>query len=284
VTVVDAGGRPVTITDVSRIVSIGGDITETLYALGAGERIVAVDSTSVYPGQALKEKRNVGYMRALSSEGVLATAATVILASERSGPPEVVKTLRSASVPYLEVPDDPSPEGVARKVQLIAQAVGAEAKARALLDKIDAEFAELAARRAAIKRPVRALFVLSVQNGRAVVGGRGTSADAMLRLAGAENAGGAVAGFRPVTDEALLEVAPEAIVAMRRSAGNETHDVEQIFAVKGVQASPAGVARRLIMMEGQYLLAFGPRAPEAALELLRALYPDLAAATPRAEK
>jgi iron complex transport system substrate-binding protein len=151
-----------------------------------------------------------------------------------------------------------------------------------LVAKIDAEFAELAARRAAIGRPVRALFVLSVQNGRAVVGGRGTSADAMLRLAGADNVAAPVAGFRPVTDEALLELAPEAIVAMRRGGDNDAHDIGQLFSVKGVSASPAGLARRVIMMDGQYLLAFGPRAPAAALDLMQALYPDPAATTPPA--
>src|SRR5215212_9628559 len=68
-TVKDASGRTVTIRDASRIVSIGGAITEILYALGLQQRIVAVDSTSVYPPQAVREKPSVGYMRRLSPEG-----------------------------------------------------------------------------------------------------------------------------------------------------------------------------------------------------------------------
>ena len=57
---VDAGGRSVRVTDASRILCIGGDVTEIVYALGAGDRVVAVDTTSQFPPQALKEKTSVG--------------------------------------------------------------------------------------------------------------------------------------------------------------------------------------------------------------------------------
>lgn len=67
----DASGRDVKVADTSRIVAIGGDVTEILYALKADAKIAAVDSTSQFPVQALKEKPNVGYMRALSAERVV---------------------------------------------------------------------------------------------------------------------------------------------------------------------------------------------------------------------
>jgi len=87
VAIKDASGREVKIADTSRIVAIGGDVTEILYALKADAKIAAVDSTSQFPVQALKEKPNVGYMRALSAEGVLSANPTVIVASKDAGPP-----------------------------------------------------------------------------------------------------------------------------------------------------------------------------------------------------
>ena len=100
VTVVDGGGRSVQVADASRILSIGGDVTEILYALGAGNRIVGVDTTSQFPPEALKDKKK----RRLSCARCRARASfqwtpTVILASEGAGPPEVVKTLKATSVP-----------------------------------------------------------------------------------------------------------------------------------------------------------------------------------------
>src|SRR5262245_16400055 len=79
----------------ARIVSIGGAVTEILYALGAEQRVVAVDTTSLYPERALKEKPNVGYMRALSAEGVLGLNPSLILASEGSGPKETIAVLKA---------------------------------------------------------------------------------------------------------------------------------------------------------------------------------------------
>jgi iron complex transport system substrate-binding protein len=276
VTVVDAGGRSVRIADASRVLCIGGDVTEIVYALGAGGRVAAVDTTSQYPPQALKAKK-VGYMRALSSEGVISVGATVILASEGAGPPEVVKTLKATSVPYVEVPSDYSADGIVRKIRLVARAVGAAAEGERMARQVAAGFAELAALRARIDRPVRALFVLGVQNGRLLIGGKGTSADAILALAGAENVAAGVRGFRPVADEAVVELAPEAIVGMQGSGDNAAHDLSRLLALKGVQSTPAGAAGRVIAMDGLYLLGFGPRTADAARDLMRALYPEVGA-------
>ncbi len=276
VVVTDAGGRQVRVGDASRILSVGGDVTEIVYALGAGARLVGVDSTSQFPPQALKEKKNVGYMRALSSEGVISVNATLILASERSGPPEVVKTLKATSVPYVEVPDEHTAAGIAGKVRLIARVLGVEAEGERVVAQVEADLKLLAERAANIKRPLKALFVLAVQNGRAVVGGQGTSADAILRLAGVENVAAAVNGFRPLPDEAIVELAPDVVVAMRRSSASDIHDTAQLFALKGLGATPAGTNRRLVTMDGLYLLGFGPRTPAAARDLMLQLYPDLA--------
>jgi iron complex transport system substrate-binding protein len=216
-------------------------------------------------------------MRALSSEGVISVGATLVLASERSGPPEVVKTLKATSIPYVEIADQNSQDGIVGKVRLIAKAVHAEAEGEKLAAKVVADFKALAEVRAKIKRPLRALFVLGVQNGRVMVGGQQTSADAILKLAGATNVAAAVNGFRPVADEGIVEMAPDAIVVMRRSSGQDGHDVSQLLTLKGVQSTPAGAAKRIVVMDGLYLLGFGPRAPAAARDLMAQFYPDLAA-------
>jgi iron complex transport system substrate-binding protein len=118
--------------DTSRILSIGGDVTEILYALKADGKIIAVDSTSQFPAEALKDKPDVGYLRALSAEGVLATNPTLILASKDAGPPPVVAALKASSIPYVEIPDDDTPEGVAAKIRFVAAEVGAQEAGEAL--------------------------------------------------------------------------------------------------------------------------------------------------------
>jgi iron complex transport system substrate-binding protein len=273
VAIKDASGRDVKVEDTSRIVAIGGDVTEILYALKADAKIAAVDSTSQFPVQALKEKPNVGYMRALSAEGVLSANPTVIVASKDAGPPDVVKALKASAVPYVEVPDDRTPEGAAAKVRFVASLVGAESAGENLAKSLEQDFAALAQDRAKITKPVRAIFVLTVQNGRATVAGGHTSADAVIKLAGAENAASDIEGYKPLVEEAATELAPDAIVTMRHSGATFTSD--QILSVKGLQASPAGQNKRVIEMDGLYLLSFGPRSAHAARDLMAALYPGL---------
>ena len=102
-TVRDASGRNVTVNDVSRIVSIGGAVTEILYALDLKDSVVAVDATSLFPEDALKQKPNVGYFRALSAEGVLGLNPSLVLAIDGAGPKETVSVLEAASVPFVGV-------------------------------------------------------------------------------------------------------------------------------------------------------------------------------------
>jgi iron complex transport system substrate-binding protein len=252
--------------DVSRIVSIGGDVTEVLYALGMAANVVAVDTTSEYPREALAEKKSVGYMRALSSEGVLSVNPTVIIASAGAGPPEVVAALKASNIPYVEVRCEDSPEGVVKKVKLIAGIVGAKDKGDALAASIEADFKKLEDERSKITRPARALYIIAVQNGRAIVGGKHTGADAIVRLAGGENAAAEIDGYKPLSDEAALSLAPDVIVTM---PGREGDRKAEIAAMPGLSATPAAKAGRILELGGSYILQFGPRAAAAARELMQ---------------
>lgn len=256
----------------SRIVSIGGDVTEILFELGAGRGIVAVDTTSQYPASDVKALKNVGYMRALSTEGVLSMSPTLIIASGGAGPPEVVAALKAAAFPFVEVNAANSPEGVVEKVRTVAHAVGRETESRALIERIEAQFANLARARGTISSPRKALFVLSYQGGRAVVAGSKTSVDAMFHLAGIVNAASEFEGFKPISPEAIITAAPDAIVIMRREGGTTAHE---IASAQGFASSPAAKSGRIIEVDGSYALQFGPRAALAGTDLMRQVYPEL---------
>ena len=104
--------------DTSRIASVGGSITEIVYALGEEDKLAARDSTSVYPEAALKLP-DVGYMRALSPEGVLSVNPTGILAVEGSGPRETIDVLKKASVPFITVPETYDHAGILEKIRVV---------------------------------------------------------------------------------------------------------------------------------------------------------------------
>jgi heme transport system substrate-binding protein len=272
-TVRDAAGRSVTINDAGRIVSVGGSVTEILYALGLEQRVIAVDSTSIYPARAAAEKPNVGYMRQLSAEGVLGLGPSLVLAAEGSGPKGTIAVLEAASIPFVQVPDHFTGEGIVEKIRLIAQATGAAARGECLAKLVSTDLDALAALRARIAQPRKALFVLSFMNGRPMVAGRATAADGIIKLAGAINAVTEYEGYKPISDESVIAARPDAILAMERPSFRL--DAQTVFEHPAFATTPAAAQRAFISMEGLYLLGFGPRAARAARDLAVTLYPSL---------
>jgi iron complex transport system substrate-binding protein len=256
----------------ARIVAAGGVITEILYALDAGHRIAGVDATSLHPPEALKEKPNVGYVRALSAEGVLSLKPSRIIAIDSAGPPDVIRLLRDAGVPIHTIPEDYSQAGVAARIRAVGAAAGLSGPAEDLSAATERRFAELAVLRGGIERPRRVLFVLALRDGRPMVGGRNSGADAIIRLAGAVNAADAVEGYKPMSDEAVIASAPDVILMMDRGA--HAVSATDLFRSPSFSVTPAARRQALVVMDGLYLLGFGPRTPAAARDLMAAVYPE----------
>ena len=261
------------------MVSVGGAITEIVYALGAEDRVIAVDSTSRYPLQA-QEHPNVGYMRQLSAEAILALEPGLILAEADAGPPAALDQLRAADVPLVVVPDHPSPDGVLEKVAAVAQALDLESRGLELSADLEEEFEELRDRLAPVDNRPSVLFLLSIGRGAPLVGGRGTSADGIIALAGGRNAVAELDGYKPLSPEAAAVAAPEVVLVTKRTLrllGGAAALLER----PEIAVTPAGRSARLVVMDGLLLLGFGPRTPEAIRQLAAALHPglDLAHAT-----
>ncbi|MGA0615009.1 heme/hemin ABC transporter substrate-binding protein [Paracoccus sp. KR1-242] len=267
--------------EASRVLSIGGSLTEIIYALGEENRLVGRDTTSNWPPQA-NALPDVGYMRALSPEGVLSVSPDLILAEDGAGPPEAVAVLKSAGLPYVAVGESHDAVGVLQKVDTVAETLGVPEKGRALHQQLAAELDSAAKRARAVGTPRRVLFVLSLQGGRVMAGGTGTSADGIIRLAGAENALEGVEGYKPITDEAIIKAAPDVILMMQRGEadadaaanGGSVHDAAMAtaLAMPALAQTPAGRSGALVIMDGLKLLGFGPRTGQAALELHDLVY------------
>ncbi len=258
--------------DSSRLVTIGGAITEIVYALGEEGRLVARDSTSMYPEEAMKLP-DVGYMRALSPEGVIAVNPTAILAVEGSGPPDALAVLKSAGIPFETVPEGYDRAAILRKIAIVGDFLGVPEKAKALEEKVGADLDKAiaeAARRPESERK-RVLFVLSFQNGRIMAAGGHTAADGIIALAGAVNAtDGAFDGYKPLTDEAVIDAKPDIVMVMARGAGTSTD--EEIFAHPAISLTPAAKSKAIVRLDGLHMLGFGPRTASAITDLDKELY------------
>nr|WP_083096064.1 ABC transporter substrate-binding protein [Pseudophaeobacter leonis] len=256
----------------SRIVSIGGSVTEVVYALKQEARLVARDTTSTYP-HAANALPNVGYARALSPEGVLSVDPDLILATQGSGPPETLEVLKQANVTYVEVPEIYTAQGVLTKIATVATALGQQQAGETLAAQVSAELdAALAlATEVAGDSPKRVLFVLSTQGGRITVSGKDTAADGIIAMAGAQNAITAFSGYKQMTDEAIAAAAPDIILAMDRG-GDHGLTKETLLTMPALMLTPAAQNGHLVRMTGLRLLGFGPRTATAVKELSQAFH------------
>lgn len=253
------------------VLSLGGSVTEIIMALDQGHRLRGRDSTSSYPAEVL-DLPDVGYVRALSPEGVLSVGPSLILSEEGAGPPEAVEVIRASNVKFIEIPDDMTPEGILRKIEIIGEALDVPDRASELSAQVKTALDEAtkdAQRPEAEKK--RILFILSAQGGKINASGTGTAADAMIRMAGGINAISDYEGYKQLTDEAVGKTAPDLILMMDRGGDHGIAD-DELFSMPAITLTPAAQTRSVVRMDGLLLLGFGPRTAEAVRTLNQALY------------
>lgn len=253
--------------DTRRIVTVGGPVTETVYALGLGDRVVGTDASSLYPEEILSLPR-LDYFRAISAEGVLSLSPTLVLAVEGTGPPGVLEQIRAAGVPVIVTPEVETVEGAERRLLALGRLLGLQDEAVGLASAMRDELAAAGALRPG--PAPRALFVYARGAGTLLVSGTGNPADAVLRLAGAENAVDAFEGYQPLTAEAVAGAAPDVIVLPTKSL-ESIGGLDGLFALPGLAQTPAAATRRVVTVDDALLLSFGPRLGEAVAELARGL-------------
>lgn len=265
-----AASGPAFADDPARVITLGGSVTEIAVALGAEGRLVARDTTSNWP-ESVGALPDVGYIRALSPENVLALDPDLIVAEGDAGPPEAVDVLKAAGIPFVLVPEATDPAGIIAKVEAVGQALSLPAEGDALAAELQGKLDAAEARASTVTAPKRVLFVLSLQGGGVMAGGEGTEAEGIIRLAGGVNAATGFQGYKPMTDEAVLAAQPDAILMMDREGDLSIADAD-VLAQPALSQTPAAKSATLIRMDGMLLLGFGPRTPEAADRLYAALY------------
>ena len=281
-----------------RIVSVGGALTETLYALGAQAELVGADTTSLHP-EAARRLPSVGYARALSAEGLLSLRPSLVVATQDAGPPAVLRQLEAARVPLVLLDADHRFEGVVARTLRLSELCGRAAAGQALAGQLQQDWratqavvqavvqaavqaAMQAGMQAAIQGAVQArqrspaarlkvLFVLSHSMAQVRVSGRNTAADAMLAYAGAANALTVFDGYKPLTPEAAIAAAPDIILATDQGL-QAAGGIDGLLAAPGLAQTPAGRARRVVAQDALLMLGFGPRLPQAVAALANALH------------
>ncbi|CAH0123149.1 ABC transporter substrate-binding protein [Microbacterium sp. Bi121] len=288
VTVTDAEGREVEVTDVDRIlaIDISGTIASTVFALGMGDNVVGRDSSTTFDGtEDLPVVTKTGH--SLNPEAILELAPTVILTDTTIGPKEVRQQLRDAGIPIVIVSDELRLETTDQLITEVASALGIPSRGEALSAQVEGDLDAALSEIAPVIPPdpadrARMLF-LYVRGSANVyyIFGKDSGADALIESVGGIDVAGEIGweGTKPVTAEALVAAQPDVLVMMTdglESVGGIDGLIERVPAVA---QTPAGVNRWVIDMADAEILSFGPRSPEIVRAIARALYAPASGAT-----
>jgi len=254
------------------LVTLGGNITETVYALGEGAKVVGVDASSMYPSEAT-EQEQVGYYRQVSAEGIISLAPELVIASDATGPAEALEKVKEVGIPVEIVSAEKTLEGALSRIRAISKILNHEAKGQEIIQTIESQLKEVQAPE--VKPKV--LFIYARGAGSLNVAGTKTAADEMIRLAGAENAVQEYEGYKPINSESIVAAAPDAIL-LTKGGLESMGGPEAVKALQGVSLTPAAKADRILAMDDLLLLGMGPRTGEAVKTLADLLHTPVATA------
>lgn len=283
-TVTDAQGERVEVADVSRILALDiyGTLSQTVFELGLGENIVGRDTSSAY--EEIADRPLVTQNgHELNAEAILELNPTVVLTDTSLGPWDVILQIRDAGIPVVVTDSDRNLDNLASLTREVADALGVPQQGKQLGKRIEAE---TAATQQAIDQVApgdvtgKLRMVFLYVRGQANVYymfGEGSGADALVEAVGGYDVSEEIGweGMKPLNDEGLIKAQPDAVLMMRKG-------LESVGGIEGLSdqfpalaQTPAGEHQRVIAMDDEQILSFGPRTPDVLNALAVALYaPD----------
>jgi iron complex transport system substrate-binding protein len=268
VTLTDEAGREVRVPDRSgRIVSLAPSITEILFAIGAGPRVVGVTQYSNYPPEAARLPKVGSYVN-LSLEKILALRPDLVIGIRDGNPKAVIDRLTELGVPCYIV-DPKSLDGVITTVQNIGRAVGREPVAAKIAGQMASRIREVERRVAGTARP-RVFYQIGVEP--IVSAGQGTFPNILIETAGGKNVAADMAAYPQLNVEQVLVARPEIIIV---TSMTREYDFERVKGFWGRWPDlPAVAAERIYVVDSDLMDRPSPRIVEGLETLARLIHPE----------
>lgn len=268
VTVDSADGRKVTVDSADRIVPLEGSLSEIVFTLGLGDRVVARDITATF--EQAEDLPTVTRGHDVSAESVLSLHPDVVLAEPDTGPEEAIDQIRAAGVAVVIVDDADDLDDVTSRITAVADALGVPEAGERLnertTDRIEEARADVPTGE---NRPRVAFLYLRGSASVYLLGGAKSGATSLIEAAGGIDAGtasGVEQDFTSLTSEALVAAAPDVILVMTDGL-ESVGGIDGLLELPGVAQTPAGMDRRVAAVEDGVLLSYGPRTDQVIASL-----------------
>ena len=248
------------------MITLAPNLTEIVFAVGAGDRLVGNTSYCDYPEQA-KSIAKVGDTLHPSLERIIALRPQVVVVSTASQLEVFTQQLQSQNIAVI-VTDPHDLEGVFRSIEQLGRVLGHEQQARALVQKLR-ERTTAVEQRVKQEQPVRTFYQVSGEP--LYTAGHDAFVTDLMQRAGAASVTADVPGAWPrFSNESALAAKPDAIILPTGgSMGAANANVAE-----ALRNSPAVNAGRVYKINDDHLARPGPRAVDGLEEMARALHPN----------
>ena len=259
--------------ETERIITIGGCVTETVFTLNQGHKVVAVDVSSTIPYK-IKKLPQVGYIRAISSEGILSMSPDYILTTTDIGPPKVVEQLRKSGV-KMEIFKSPQSVGeIIDLVDSISIILDVEDEGLLTIDKMKKDSEIINRKIGDYEFSPKVVFFMNPTAGSLTAAGNNTRADYLIKFIGGNNIfKDEFSKYKKVTKEQIINFNPDIILVSSYSSSDQKSS--SIFTDSNEFRSIAAVLNdRVIDISMGDFLSFGPSLTSNVLELIEILNLD----------
>ena len=252
-----------------RLVVAGGSLSELIYAMGIGNRVVGVDETTSYPPETAALP-HIGYWKQLSSEGILSLHPDSFITWQDAGPQIVLDQLRAQKVNVVTLPRVPATvEQMYANIRELAQTLRIPEQGEALVNRLHQRLDRVQHSVAAKNAPVKAMFILSAGGSAPQVAGKGSVADAIMTLAGAQNVA-THAQYKSYSAESLIAANPEVLVVTSQMVDG---GLARLSAIAGITHTAAWKNQRIVAVDQALILGMGPRVADAVEALHQQFWP-----------
>ena len=257
--------------DHSRIIIAGGSLTEIVFFLGLEDKLIGVDITSNFPESA-KEIPSIGYVRTLSAEGILSLEPSLILGENDMGPPMVIDQIQKTSVDLRIIPEKRSVIGILEKINCIGSIINYKSETTTLInDKLITMVDELLQlQKTNSTKNTKAMLILSMGGTSPVVAGRNTSGNGFINMIGAQNIFESHEGWKPVSEESILNNNPDIIIIPQREV-HKNSSIASFLDSSHLKKTKAVKNNNIISEDAMAMLGFGPRTIDIALKTSRSI-------------
>lgn len=236
--------------------------------MGAGERVVGVDETTSYPPETAKLP-HIGYWKQLSSEGILSLRPDSVITAGCRATNCARPTTSAESQRRHPAACACHPSADVRQHSPTGKTLQVPEQGEALVTQISQRPSEYS-KTWRPKAPVKAMFILSAGGSAPQVAGKGSVADAILSLAGAENVA-THQQYKSYSAESLIAANPEVIVVTSQMVDG---DINRLRSIAGITHTAAWKNQRIITVDQNLILGMGPRIADVVESLHQQLWPQ----------